>query len=262
MQIITESKTSNCLSYKKHDSFQEIVLIEQGSGIHILNGYPQAIYNGSIFVIENSFQHSYEKVSNLRITKISYHKSHKFLFLKNLQDFLPTSKNHRCISQWQTNKKITCKILSIASKIHLFSRSNTKIELSIRKAQEKLFLQLLLIINNSFCFKQTKRKKEKINDVIDWLTYHYNEEIIWEELAKQFSVSLRTLYRGLKKQTGKTPHNYLNFVRLFWSRYFLRHTKLHVTDIAFQCGFNDSNYFSTLFKKEFGYSPKLEKYKI
>ena len=66
-------------------------------------------------------------------------------------------------------------------------------------------------------------------------------------MAAQFSLSLRTLHRQLKQQTGLTPQRYLNRVRLMKARHLLRHSDESVTDIAFRCGFGDSNHFSTLF---------------
>lgn len=66
-------------------------------------------------------------------------------------------------------------------------------------------------------------------------------------MAAQFSLSLRTLHRQLKQQTGLTPQRYLNRVRLMKARHLLRHSDESVTDIAYRCGFGDSNHFSTLF---------------
>ncbi|MOA52885.1 HTH-type transcriptional activator RhaS [compost metagenome] len=60
----------------------------------------------------------------------------------------------------------------------------------------------------------------------------------------------------MKKQTGNTPQRYLNRLRLLQARQMLRQDETRITDIAYQCGFGDSNHFSTLFKREFGYSPR------
>ncbi len=70
-------------------------------------------------------------------------------------------------------------------------------------------------------------------------------------MAAQFSLSLRTLHRQLKQQTGLTPQRYLNRVRLMKARHLLRHSDESVTDIAYRCGFGDSNHFSTLFAASF-----------
>jgi AraC-like DNA-binding protein len=45
-------------------------------------------------------------------------------------------------------------------------------------------------------------------------------------------------------------------VRLIKARHLLRHTDESVTDIAYRCGFGDSNHFSTLFRREFNWSPR------
>jgi transcriptional regulator GlxA family with amidase domain len=48
---------------------------------------------------------------------------------------------------------------------------------------------------------------------------------------------------------------YLKKVRLQKAAAMLLTTQANVTEVAFACGFNDSNYFSTLYHKEFGVSP-------
>lgn len=39
-------------------------------------------------------------------------------------------------------------------------------------------------------------------------------------------------------------------------RHLLRHSDHSVTEIAYRCGFGDSNHFSTLFRREFNWSPR------
>ncbi len=89
-----------------------------------------------------------------------------------------------------------------------------------------------------------------------WLEDHFADEVCWASLADRFSLSLRTLHRQLKQHTGMTPQRYLNRLRLIKARHLLRHSDESVTDIAFRCGFGDSNHFSTLFRREFSWSPR------
>ena len=84
-------------------------------------------------------------------------------------------------------------------------------------------------------------------------------ELLPPELAQgmmSLPEALRTLHRQLKQQTGLTPQRYLNRVRLMKARHLLRHSDESVTDIAYRCGFGDSNHFSTLFRREFDWSPR------
>ncbi len=56
-------------------------------------------------------------------------------------------------------------------------------------------------------------------------------------------------YIGSLSKTGLTPQRYLNRLRLMKARHLLRHSEASVTDIAYRCGFSDSNHFSTLFRR-------------
>lgn len=54
-----------------------------------------------------------------------------------------------------------------------------------------------------------------------------------------------------------TPQRYLTRLHLLQARHQLCYSDNSVTDIAYLCGFGDSNHFSTLFKREFSQSPVI-----
>ena len=70
------------------------------------------------------------------------------------------------------------------------------------------------------------------------------------------NTSRTTLTDKLKSLTGLTPSAFINNIRLNAAcRILDEKGKTRVSDLAFAVGFNDSKYFSTLFKKKFGVSP-------
>ncbi|MFK7922564.1 MAG: two-component regulator propeller domain-containing protein [Bacteroidia bacterium] len=73
------------------------------------------------------------------------------------------------------------------------------------------------------------------------------------EIAK---LSNNQLNRKLKALTGKTPSQFIRSIRLQRALELLETTALNISEIAYDVGFNDPNYFSRLFSEEFGYSPK------
>ena len=77
----------------------------------------------------------------------------------------------------------------------------------------------------------------------------------FSELADTYSIPLRTMARRMVEATGLSPNNYLGRVRLCHAMRILVQTNDSVTDIAFACGFNDSNYFSSRFHQEIGVTP-------
>ena len=62
--------------------------------------------------------------------------------------------------------------------------------------------------------------------------------------------------RCFKKALGKTPLEYLTYLRLNQSKMLLKQdTFISIEDVSKNCGFNDSFYFSTCFKKHIGVPP-------
>ena len=53
--------------------------------------------------------------------------------------------------------------------------------------------------------------------------------------------------------TGKTPIEFIRVIRLKRAAQLLRDSQLHVSEIAFQVGFNNPKYFSRYFKEELGF---------
>ena len=62
--------------------------------------------------------------------------------------------------------------------------------------------------------------------------------------------------RCFKAETGKTPLAYLTWLRINKAKQLLvQHIGISIENIAAQCGFLDSFYFSTCFKKHTGMAP-------
>ena len=62
--------------------------------------------------------------------------------------------------------------------------------------------------------------------------------------------------RCFKRETGKTPTQYITDMRIVKAKQLLSDNKLFsIERVAHNCGFADSLYFSTCFKKHVGVSP-------
>ena len=75
------------------------------------------------------------------------------------------------------------------------------------------------------------------------------------QLCHAMVMSNSQLYRKLKAHTGLSAHDLIQSVRLSHAQILLKKTEDTIVSIAYTCGFNDPEYFSRVFKKEFGLSP-------
>lgn len=90
-----------------------------------------------------------------------------------------------------------------------------------------------------------------------YLQEHFAEEISLSKMASLAAVSPEHFSRLFKKETGFGFREYLNLLRLQKAEQLLKQSGSGtVAEIAAECGFADSNYFSYRFKKMYGVSPK------
>ena len=85
---------------------------------------------------------------------------------------------------------------------------------------------------------------------------HYMEHISAEDIAAALCYSSSHLRHVFMKKSGKTISETLTDIRLSAAEQQLSQSELSVTQIALDCGFCDGNYFSAVFKKHKGISPK------
>ncbi|MBU2997322.1 helix-turn-helix domain-containing protein [Cellulophaga baltica] len=86
----------------------------------------------------------------------------------------------------------------------------------------------------------------------------FNVEMLVEELG----VSRVKCYRLFKELLSKSPSDVITSLRLQKAATLLKTKKLNISEISFECGYNDPKYFGRSFKKYFGASPKEYKEQI
>lgn len=105
----------------------------------------------------------------------------------------------------------------------------------------------------SWCSPDTNTNISKLLRFID---QNYYLEIDVNVLCSQINYSRSYLSRIFKAEVGMTIPEYLCKVRMENARFLLRDSSLSVKEVASSVGINDPFYFSKLFKKEIGLSPK------
>ena len=92
--------------------------------------------------------------------------------------------------------------------------------------------------------------------VVRYIHENYMYDISCNAIADEMKYSPSYLRYVFKKEGDMSIGAKINDVRLRNAGDLLLNTKLNITEISSQCGFCDSNYYSTVFKKKFGVSPK------
>ena len=65
-----------------------------------------------------------------------------------------------------------------------------------------------------------------------------------EELSRELGMSRVNLYKRLVAMTGKTPIEFIRVIRLKHAAKLLRETRMNISEVAYQVGFNNPKYFT------------------
>ena len=82
-----------------------------------------------------------------------------------------------------------------------------------------------------------------------------SRDITVSEIADRLNMSVHYLCHVFKAETGTTPIDYRNSVKLIRAKKLLVSTEKRVSEIAFECGFGSASYFSKMFYKNEGITP-------
>lgn len=93
-------------------------------------------------------------------------------------------------------------------------------------------------------------------NVLNYIESHYTENISLEELAKEAGMSPKYFCRFFRDMTNRTPIDYVNYYRIECACEQLSTTEASITEVALNCGFNDISYFSKLFRRYKGITPR------
>lgn len=90
----------------------------------------------------------------------------------------------------------------------------------------------------------------------EYISKHYSESITIDSLCKIAGISRNKCCYIFKQFAHNTFNYYLTHYRLDKSVHYLKNSHLSILEISQLCGFSSPSYFTSVFKKEYGYLPK------
>jgi transcriptional regulator GlxA family with amidase domain len=95
----------------------------------------------------------------------------------------------------------------------------------------------------------------KLCEVRDLMRDCLEEELTLADLSEEIELSTWHFLRAFREACGETPHAFLTRLRLERAKELLTISSRPVTEICFDVGFTSLGSFSTLFRRQVGFSP-------
>lgn len=100
------------------------------------------------------------------------------------------------------------------------------------------------------------REGGPLSPTLQWIQENYRERLDNETLAAHAAMSLRNFSRVFKRETGITPAQFIERVRLDAAAKLLEDTNLSMEAVARECGFQSGEHFRLSFSRRFGITPR------
>lgn len=97
----------------------------------------------------------------------------------------------------------------------------------------------------------------QLRRAMQYLQDHLGEDVSLEAVAAAAGLAPRHFARAFRRASGTTPHGWLQMQRVARAKILLRHGRHSLEEVARQCGFHDTRYFSQVFTRVAGVNPQI-----
>lgn len=112
-------------------------------------------------------------------------------------------------------------------------------------------------INNSENEQGTYLSKTEVTEQVKtYIRTHLKEELQLDIVAGEIHISQDYLSRIFKKMEGITVSDFIVNERMFLAGELLKRGSLSISRVAYECGYDNFSYFTKIFKKKYGVTPR------
>jgi AraC-like DNA-binding protein len=122
---------------------------------------------------------------------------------------------------------------------------------------ESALLYALAFVSDINGKKEKKKRENLFNAIIDYVNHHFhNPDLSLKTLSNIYCYSPKYISSLIKENEGTGFSAYLNSLRIKRAKALMDKKEGSISDVATACGFNDPLYFSKVFRKSEGISPR------
>lgn len=245
VELHTRNKNEAFLPRKHFHKHHELYFLLNGETKYFINDEIVYIHNGETAFIKNGYIHktAYETDNDSKRILISF--SSEFLG-EDFWGFIDELEKRKVFSQNEVLYQLFTRLYDE------FSAKSIYYEEQCRNLLREIIIVLLRTENRAQ--DKISENERIIQNATKYISENFWEDISLKKLAQTYAMSESHFSRTFKQYTGVGVSRYLKLTRLRHAEKLLC-KELSVTEVALKCGFINSNYFISEFKKYKGITP-------
>ena len=246
-----------------HD-FRELVLVVRGEARHRLQGRDYPVRSGDVYMLQERSRHFFHGIRELELINIMYDASRLPFPQDQLRQLPGYSALFLLEPQYRQRHRFSSRLrLGVAA----LDKARAIGDDMVREAASGLpgrgvllyarLLELMTFLGRQYGRATTVERREllRIGEVIGALERDFARAWTIREMCAMAHLSRSTFLRTFRRAVGCPPLEFLQERRIREAERRLRETAQTVTEIAYACGFSDSNYFARQFRRRRGLTP-------
>lgn len=155
---------------------------------------------------------------------------------------------------------------SIGTIMKVYSALDTIADASERFVQFLKFMYILyelsiaddarVLASSSFSHAERETESRRVQKVKEYVNEHYSEPLKLSDIADLVGMSPVAFSRFFRHRTGRTLSDYITDIRLGYAARMLVDSSRNISEICYECGFNNLSNFNRTFKAKRNYTPR------
>ena len=113
-----------------------------------------------------------------------------------------------------------------------------------------------VLASSSFAHTEQSTESRRVQKVKQFINDHYAEQLKLSDLADLVGMSPVSFSRFFRHRTGRTLSDYIVDIRLGYAARLLVDSSKNISEICYECGFNNLSNFNRTFKAKRNYTPR------
>ena len=113
-----------------------------------------------------------------------------------------------------------------------------------------------ILASSSFSHAARNPESRRVQKIKQYINDHYTETLRLEDMSRLVGMTPTSFSRFFKLRTGKSLSDYVLDIRLGFAARMLVDSTNNISEICFECGFNNLSNFNRIFKSRRGVTPK------
>lgn len=241
-----------------HD-FHELEIVLAGSAINSINGISFPVGPGDVFVVEKGATHEITQIDGLELYNLGFRSDAMHLIgsdLLELPGFHTLFLMGGLTDPSMRRMKLSAQDLQRCTE--LLQEMDAELLAQVPGYRTSVlcqFSRLIVLLSRANTRTASEQSIWQVATAAAKMERDYAEPISIAELAKSVLMSERHFRRQFLQLYQTTPSDYLLQLRLSAACRMLRSKEDSITQVAMANGFSDCNYFSRIFRREFGITP-------